>query len=199
MTVVASNYARKENDLYQTEPWATEALLRHFPVDGLTVWEPAAGNHLIADVLRENGASVITSDIAVYDRQHDAGFNFLEKHFAYKIPPHQAIITNPPYGKGNRDAVRFAEFALERCDGLVALLLTAKFDFGKTRAHLFRDHPRFVAKIALVDRIQWFPGETSGTEDHAWYVWTATEFAGGISRPGMFWEGRVPLRMEAAE
>ncbi len=28
MTVVASNYARKENDLYQTEPWATEALLR---------------------------------------------------------------------------------------------------------------------------------------------------------------------------
>lgn len=35
MTVVASNYARKENDLYQTEPWATEALIRRFPVSGL--------------------------------------------------------------------------------------------------------------------------------------------------------------------
>lgn len=26
MTVVASNYARKANDLYQTEPWATRVL-----------------------------------------------------------------------------------------------------------------------------------------------------------------------------
>jgi hypothetical protein len=47
MTVVASNYARKENDLYQTEPWATEALLRHITVKGQKVWEPAAGNHLM--------------------------------------------------------------------------------------------------------------------------------------------------------
>lgn len=171
MTVVASNYARKENDLYQTEPWATEALLRHIRIAGLRVWEPAAGNHLIADVLRENGADVITSDIAVYDRQHDAMADFLSKRFAYKNPPHDAIITNPPYGRGNRDAVKFARIALERCDGWVALLLTAKFDFGKTRVDLFRDNPRFHIKIALLDRIQWFPGDTSGTEDHAWYVW----------------------------
>ena len=170
MTVVASNYARKENDLYQTEPWATEALLRYFPVDGKNVWEPAAGNHLIADVLREQGASVRTSDIAVYDRQHDAMFDFLVDR-PHHEPTIQAIVTNPPYGKGNRDAVKFARLALERCDGLVALLLTAKFDFGKTRAFLFRDNPRFWAKIALVDRIQWFPGDSSGTEDHAWYVW----------------------------
>lgn len=173
MTVVASNYARKENDLYQTEPWATEALLRHFPVDGLHVWEPAAGNHLMADVLREAGASVITSDIATYDRRHDASVNFLEVRFGYKNPAPDAIVTNPPYGKGNRDAVKFCELALKRCPGLVAMLLTAKFDFGKTRSHLFRDNPRFAAKIALVDRIQWFPGDTTGTEDHAWYVWTA--------------------------
>ena len=68
----------------------------------------------------------------------------------------------------------------------MALLLTAKFDFGKTRRHLFRDNPRFAAKIALIDRIQWFPGDTSGTEDHAWYVWTADT---GYE-PRMFWEGR---------
>lgn len=188
MTVVASNYARKENDLYQTEPWATEALLRHVNVAGKTVWEPAAGNHLMADVLREAGASVITSDIAVYDRQHDAQVNFLEPRFAYKNPKHDAIITNPPYGKGNRDAVRFGELALERCSGIVALLLTAKFDFGKTRRHLFADNPRFWAKIALIDRIQWFPGESSGTEDHAWYVWKSEDSA--HMGPRMFWEGK---------
>jgi hypothetical protein len=170
MTVVASNYARAANDLYQTEPWATEALLRHFPVMGLTVWEPAAGNHLMADVLGENGATVITSDIAEYDRQHGFLWDFIGG-LELNMPDPEAIITNPPYGKGNRDAVKFAELALERCDGMVALLLTAKFDFGKTRRHLFQDNPRFLAKIALLDRISWAGNGETGTEDHAWYVW----------------------------
>lgn len=188
MTVVASAYARKENDLYQTEPWATEALLRNFPVgSGALVWEPAAGNHLIADVIREHGAHVFTSDIATYDREHDQTLDFLE----LDIPPgpFSALYTNPPYGKGNRDAVRFARLALARCSGWVALLLTAKFDFGKTRADLFADNPRFTAKIALVDRIQWFPGESSGTEDHAWYVWGPAP-GDGVGRARLIYEGR---------
>lgn len=191
MTVVASNYARKENDLYQTEPWATEALLRHYPVAGMTVWEPAAGNHLMADVLREAGATVVTSDIAVYNREHDWERNFF---LPCPMTNAQAIITNPPYGKGNREAVRFCELALARCDGLVAMLLTAKFDFGKTRRHLFADNPRFACKIALVDRIQWFPGDSSGTEDHAWYVWGAS---GRDYTPVMRWEGRAPAAAAA--
>lgn len=188
MTVVASNYARKENDLYQTEPWATEALLRHFPIElGSDVWEPAAGNHLMADVLREAGAKVFTSDIATYDREHDVIFDFLKGN--HEGRSRDAIITNPPYGKGNRDAVRFARLALHRCKHHVALLLTAKFDFGKTRSDLFGNNPRFAAKIALVDRIQWFPGETSGTEDHAWYVWAPSPGPGrGEAR--LIYEGR---------
>lgn len=186
MTVVASNYARKANDLYQTEPWATEALLRNFPVRGLHVWEPAAGNHLMADVLLEAGAaSVITTDIATYDREHTRIKDFFE------IGPWavvaDAIITNPPYGKGNRDAVRFAQLALGRCRGMVALLLTAKFDFGKTRRHLFADNPRFAAKIALVDRISWAGNGETGTEDHAWYVWRGDPGPA----PVMLWEGRA--------
>lgn len=187
MTVVASNYARKENDLYQTEPWATEALLRRFPVRGYVVWEPAAGNHLMADVLREGGAEVVCTDIAHYDRVHHYERDFFNSSsFAYGC---DAIITNPPYGKGNREAVRFAELALQRCPGMVALLLTAKFDFGKTRRHLFADSPRFLAKINLVDRIQWFPGETTGTEDHAWYVWGSRR---DHPAPFIFYEGRQP-------
>lgn len=189
MTVVPSLYARMENDLYQTEPWATEALLRHFPVTLRDViWEPAAGNHLIADVLREHGAWVWTSDIATYDRKHDSDFDFLSDRLDYEVCKY--IITNPPYGKGNRDAVKFARLALARCSGLVALLLTAKFDFGSTRVDLFRDNPRFVAKISLIDRVQWFPGESSGTEDHAWYVWGPADRA--PSPPTIFYEGRNP-------
>lgn len=185
MTVVASNFERKHLDLYETETWATEALLRHFPVDGLTVWEPAAGNHKIADVLRGTAWVVVTSDIEIYDRDHYC-IDFLSPDaFTFSA---DAIITNPPYGKGNRDAVRFAELALERCAGLVALLLTAKFDFGKTRTHLFRDNPRFHSKIVLMDRIQWFPGATSGTEDHAWYVWTKKP----IIPPQIIYESKKP-------
>lgn len=191
MTVVTSNYKRQHNDLYETEPWATEALLRHFPVGHLSlVWEPAAGNHLIADVLRDHGARVITSDIVTYDRPHDMILNFLSGRLRSDLDDDaDAIITNPPYGRGNRDAVKFAELALHRCNGVVALLLTAKFDFGKTRHHLFRDNPRFAAKIALVDRVQWFPGESSGTEDHAWYVWGSAPGQGrGLAK--IIYEGK---------
>jgi len=196
MTVVASNYARAENDLYQTEPWATEALLRNFPVGPHDlVWEPAAGNHLIADVLREHGANVWTSDIAVYDRAHDSKQDFFAEMGNWRST---AIITNPPYGKGNRDAVKFARLALERCSGFVALLLTAKFDFGKTRADLFANNPRFAAKIALVDRIQWFPGETSGTEDHAWFIWAPVGQGPGVGQARLIYEGREPPRLSKA-
>lgn len=175
MTVTASKYARAENDLYQTEPWVTEALLRHFPVTGMALWEPAAGNHLMVDVLKETARCVAATDIATYDREHDGVFDFFnpEPWYAPSCCDFvDGIITNPPYGKGNRDAVRFCEIALKRTCGLVAMLLTAKFDFGNTRAHLFRDNPRFAAKIALTDRISWTLDGVTGTEDHAWYVWT---------------------------
>lgn len=192
MTVVASNYARAENDLYQTEPWATEALLRRFSLAGKHTWEPAAGNHLMADVLRENAASVVCTDIATYDRPHDCVLDFFKCSEDPWYAPSScdfvdAIVTNPPYGKGNRDAVRFAELSLKLCDGLVALLLTAKFDFGSTRHHLFRDNPRFTAKINLVDRISWAGNGETGTEDHAWYVWTDKR---ETAAPVIYYEGK---------
>lgn len=194
MTVVASNYARKENDLYQTEPWATEALLRHVHVHGRTIWEPAAGNHLMADVLKEAGATVKTSDIVTYDRDHDAIFDFLMLR-EHREPSIQGIITNPPYGKGNRDAVRFAELALERCAGYVALLLTAKFDFGKTRRHLFADNPRWGTKIVLLDRISWEGNGETGTEDHAWYVWHPVSHT--MLGTTIVYEGKMPVSRAA--
>lgn len=172
MTVTASKYARSENDLYQTEPWVTEALIRHFPVTGMEIWEPAAGNHLMADVLLGYASSVFTSDIQTYDRKHDWLVDFLHDEERAFSNDWDAIITNPPYGKGNRTAVRFIETALSRSPGIVAMLLTAKFDFGSTRKHLFRDNPRFAAKITLMDRISWTLDGVTGTEDHAWYVWT---------------------------
>src|SRR3990167_4289129 len=134
MTVVASNFERKHLDLYETEDWATGALDRHFPVRDLKVWEPAAGNHKMVRSLQSRGAKVTATDIKTYDHAH-----FVERDF-FGVGDYafdcEAIITNPPYGPGNRLAVKFAELALRRCKGRVALLLTAKIDFGKTRRHL---------------------------------------------------------------
>ena len=189
MTLVASGYARQVNDLYETPEWVTQALIRglDFRPEHEVVWEPAAGNHKIADVLKARGAKVITSDIARYDREHDAWFDFLAGGASPVEAAH--IVTNPPYGRGNREAAKFARLALQRCNGVVALLLTAKFDFGKTRVDLFRDNPRFIAKIALLDRIQWFEGDHGSTEDHAWFVWGPRRHQ---PSPRLLWQGREP-------
>lgn len=169
MTVVASAYQRRDYELYETEAWATNELLRILALPPKTlIWEPAAGNHKIADVLSANGLLALTSDVTVHNRDHHFIQDFFEPFVA---PSVSGIISNPPYGKQNILAARFARLCLERCSGWVALLLTAKFDFGKTRGDLFEKNPRFFLKINLVDRIQWFPGDNQGTEDHAWYVW----------------------------
>jgi len=197
MTVVASNYAREENDLYQTEPWAVDALARVLSLEMICgVWEPAAGHHMMVDALKKYTDPVWTSDVTTYDRKHSEIFDFLSDDEPQIIPSCdvEAIITNPPYGKANRDAVKFAVKALERCDGWVALLLTAKFDFGKTRQHLFKNNPRFYGKIALLDRISWEGNGKTGTEDHAWYIWGPVR---QTYTPEIFYEGKVPA-LEAA-
>ncbi len=193
MTVTASGYARQANELYRTPAWVTEALLRHYPVAGKNVWEPAAGHHDMADVLSGNGADVVTSDIVDYGRRHNGIHDFLKPSMNGRVVAlnSDAIITNPPYGKGNRLAVKFARQALTFPTGLVCLLLTSKFDAGKTRVDLFRDNPKFAAKIVLLDRIAWF-GEKTGTEDHAWYIWDCSH-SGLSNRPArIIYETKVP-------
>lgn len=169
MTVVASGYARKDYELYETEEWATRSLLSYLSLpEGMVFWEPAAGNHKIADVLLSEGHRVVTSDVTRHNRDHHFTADFYSQ---FEVPQVSGIISNPPYGRGNFMAVRFARLCLQRCPGWVVLLLTAKFDSGKTRMDLFAENPRFYAKLTLVDRIQWFPGDNQGTEDHAWFIW----------------------------
>ena len=136
------------------------------------IWEPAAGNHAMVAPFYNGGAkTVFTSDIATYQKRHSFMMDFLgDESPKIEIGDHD-LISNPPYGDKNRLAVRFAEKALQRCSGYVALLLTAKFDFGNTRKHLFKNNKRFHAKVALIDRISWEGNGETGTEDHAWYIW----------------------------
>lgn len=194
MTITASGYAPQPNELYETPYWAVSALLRQMPdVTGLSIWEPAAGNHRIVDMLRFAGANVTTSDIATYQRQHDYIFDFINSLPPNIVLPFDMLITNPPYGKGNKLAVQFARNALACCIGWVALLLTAKFDWGSTRVDLFRDNNRWHKKIVLIDRLLWFDGPKAkdGTEDHAWYIWRPVDHVDTVAHtaPVIAYEG----------
>ena len=101
MTVTSSNFALRENDLYETEPWAVDAVLRalvklHLWEEGSTIWEPSAGNHAMVRPLRKAGAGrVLTSDICKYTRAHTAIFDFLSEDQPSFLPDTYSIITNP--------------------------------------------------------------------------------------------------------
>lgn len=196
MTVTASKYPLKKNDLYETEAWATDACCRALLQlglwqNGLTIWEPAAGNHAMVKPFYNAGAkTVITSDICKYNFPHTVMFDFLGNGEYDFLPNEFNIASNPPYGIQNRLAVKFAEKALARCDGFVALLLTAKFDFGVTRKHLFQDNNRFLAKVALLDRISWEGNGETGTEDHAWYIWGPRGYK--VSSAAVLYEQKQP-------
>lgn len=178
MTVVASKWALKKNHFYETEPWCVDTLLRFFPVAAEDrVWEPAAGGHKIVHALHANGIpNVYTSDITdEYGIEHDEILDFLTKPDDYNPYNANVIITNPPYGQGNKLAVAFVRKALrtkgvEKC----AMLLTSKFDFGSTRTDLFRDNPDFFGKLNLIDRISWAGNGKTGTDDNCWLLWDKT-------------------------
>ena len=83
------------------------------------------------------------------------------------------VICNPPYGENRRGelAVAFIEHALALKVPRIAMLLRADFDSAVTRQHLFRNEPRFAFKLVLLNRIKWFDGPSSPSDNHAWFCW----------------------------
>ena len=81
------------------------------------------------------------------------------------------IITNPPYGSGGREAVRFIKHALTLVPRTL-MLLRADFDSAVSRVHIFRDEPRFAFKLVLLRRIKWFDGFSSPSDNHCWFGWS---------------------------
>lgn len=185
MTVVRSNFEYRKNNFYETPTWCVDTLLAYWKPDVKRIWEPAAGGHKIVNALKSHGYEVVSSDIAEYGVKHDLILDFLNKDQTNPFGV-DTIITNPPYGPSNAQAVKFARNAL-MTDGIkrVAMLLTAKFDFGSTRTDLFQNNPAFVGKIALLDRISWADNGKTGTEDHAWYLWDKSN----TDRPRIWYGG----------
>ena len=78
---------RRQSDLYPTPPEVTVALMRflNFP-SGVSVWEPAAGDGDMADVISQYAFPIYVTDIR-------DGTDFLKSC----IDDADWIITNPPF------------------------------------------------------------------------------------------------------
>jgi hypothetical protein len=162
MSQRASGYARRPDEDYATIAWPILALLaarRTAPVG--RIWDPCCGVGKLVAVLRIRGFDAIGTDT-----------NFL----ATTIVPAGVsdLITNPPYGENKRGelAVKFIEHALALGVPNITMLLRVDFDSAKSRQHLFRNNPYFAGKVVLLDRIKWFEGSSSPSDNHAWFTWS---------------------------
>ena len=109
--MAGSNFNRRENDLYETPEWVTEALMPHlfiYPFNMKkenSVWDPCCGRGKMVKVLERFFSVVIATDKVDYGIWMSK-LDFLTIEEPQKI---DAIITNPPYG---RDAESFIRQAL---------------------------------------------------------------------------------------
>lgn len=125
---------RSKLDYYGTDPRSTRALLEVEKFNQL-IWEPAAGHHLIANVLEDAGYTVHCSDIADY------GFGDKKENFLdYEGIWDGDIITNPPYGLSTEFAKRALDVVAPGAK--VAMFLRLLFLEGVKRYEtLFKDNP----------------------------------------------------------
>jgi hypothetical protein len=159
MSQRVSGFARIPDEQYQTVPWPVHALLRHLPKPQCA-WDPCdRGDGLLIDTLVRCKTNAVGTE-------HD--FLLINE------PPVgvDTLICNPPYGENRRGemAVAFIEHALALKVPRIAMLLRCDFDSAITRQHLFRNEPRFAFKLVLLNRIKWFDGPSSPSDNHAWFV-----------------------------
>jgi hypothetical protein len=166
--------AERGNDLYETPPEATLALLRAQPLPR-RIWEPACGRGAIVNVLRAAGHDVVASDIADYGIPITApgywGRDFFLEHAA--PPGTEAIVTNPPY----RSAADFVRHALKLCPRVIFLLRLAFLEStGRTdildSGQLVRVYP-FRNRLPMMHRNGWDGPRTSSAIPFAWFYWDA--------------------------
>ena len=169
-TIGASNHCDEERsklDYYGTDPRSTRALLEVEKFSEL-IWEPAAGHHLMVDVLRDAGYIVLASDIAEYDEVEHQKIDFLEGEHAWMGD----IITNPPYGLSTEFAVQALKAV--KPGHKVALFLRLLFLEGTKRYEkLFKDNPPKTIYVFSNRQVSDKNDDFSkgSAVAYAWFVW----------------------------
>jgi hypothetical protein len=161
---------RTDKDFWPTPPELQVALIRHvLPLlpEG-PIWEPAAGDGVLADALIQTGREVIQSDI---DPQRRRGI--LHCDFIKDEPPPgtrgSILITNPPFNI--MDAFTERALALLDAGHLKAVVLLYRADKANTqeRIEVFN---RASHELTITARTKWVPG--NGGEERSprwWFTW----------------------------
>ncbi len=182
---------------FPTPPWATRALLEHVIPDAggddSMVWEPAAGQGHMADVLDERFDLVWATDVHDHGGLDQVG-SFVGQGLDVLPPPAVLpdwVITNPPFAL----AAEFVERSLQVATEGVAMLVRTTWLEGQDRyERLFRDsRPAIVA--AFVERVpmtvgRWDPDADTATA-YAWVVWRRVPMLPGqtkLRQPRHHWD-----------
>ena len=181
---------RAENDWYQDQPDATEALLRAERFSGAS-WDPACGVGTIPKTMLQAGLLCHGSDIV------DRGYGFtghdflvLDKTGNFGGSVIANIVSNPPF----KHARAFVDHALSIATHKVAMLLPLTFLEGEKRGRWFETVP--LARVHVFSwRISMPPGELlqagavkaeGGKKAFAWFVfehgWRGPPQVGFLSR-----------------
>lgn len=127
------NQRRSEADFYPTPKDVTQVLLDFLDLPKHTmIWEPACGELDMVNVMKENGHSVIATDLSF-------GQDFL------KEPLYNCdwIITNPPFSVSDKFVERCAKHGKP-----FALLLKSQYWHAKKRYDLFKSvTPAYVCPL----------------------------------------------------
>lgn len=154
----ASRLRKKEGELFHTPEEAVWPLLDAgiIPPGVKVIWECCdPGNSKIADVFRQCGYQVVSTDILT-------GFDFLcdAPNFSFDM-----IVTNPPY------SLKTAFLQKCYCYGKpFALLLPITALEGFRRGRLFAKHG--INLLLLPKRVNFLPGKRGCWFPVAWFFWT---------------------------
>lgn len=158
----------RKDDLYETPPEATRALITHEPLSG-SIWEPACGRGAIADVLQSAGHHVVSTDL-VHRGYGEGGVDFLMERRAPMGC--EVILTNPPF----KSADAFIRHALTLAPKVIMLLRWAYAE-GEKKSDIMDDHLSHVwllkERLPMMHRDGWEgPKQKAGIAPFAWYVFT---------------------------
>lgn len=157
---------REKDDFYPTWPGATAALLSVETFDG-PIWECAAGEGDMSNVLSDAGYEVISTDLV------DRGFGEPRIDFLMEWTARAPnVVTNPPFVL----AREFVDKALSLTTGKVAMFLRLAFLEGLKRGEWLPTTP--LARVWIMSRRVPMQrgriselGDGHGVIAFAWFVW----------------------------
>ena len=164
---------RPESDYYATDPESLEIFLHKLGEDNITlntnIWECAAGDGALSNVLKKYGYRVRSSDIYKRGFEDNEIIDFLEAQERWDGD----ILSNPPYSL----AQEFVEKALECVqDGSkVIMYLHLQFLESKGRRELFDTNPPKYIYVNSARQVCYKNGDTtrkmSSAVCYCWFIW----------------------------